>query len=85
MLGEFKGVHQTTDDGKPAVYPQNPNGSMDGVAGITDPSGLIFGLMPHPERHVSPYHHPCWTRRATQPDEGDGLLIFRNAVNYAGR
>src|SRR5262249_37600530 len=43
-------------------YPANPNGSLDAVAGLCDPSGRIFGLMPHPERHVDPLHHPRWTR-----------------------
>jgi phosphoribosylformylglycinamidine synthase len=37
--------------------------------------------MPHPERHTLPTHHPQWTRRGLQPD-GDGMLIFRNAVRF---
>jgi phosphoribosylformylglycinamidine synthase len=49
------------------------------VAGLCDPSGRIFGLMPHPERYVDPLHHPRWTRLGPKP-EGDGLRIFRNAV-----
>jgi phosphoribosylformylglycinamidine synthase subunit PurQ / glutaminase len=60
-------------------YPSNPNGSPGGVAGLCDPTGRIFGLMPHPERHVDPLHHPRWTRLGPKP-EGDGLRIFRNAV-----
>jgi phosphoribosylformylglycinamidine synthase len=68
------------DDSQPTQdYPANPNGSHAAVAGICDPSGRIFGLMPHPERHVDPLQHPRWTRR-TNPSEGDGLRIFRNAV-----
>jgi hypothetical protein len=43
-------------------YPHNPNGSVDNIAGICDRTGLIFGLMPHPERHVDRYQHPQWTR-----------------------
>ena len=69
-----------TLDGKPtASYPANPNGSPGAVAGLCDPTGRIFGLMPHPERHVDPLHHPRWTRLGLDR-EGDGLRIFRNAV-----
>ena len=65
---------------RPATeYPDNPNGSAGAVAGICDTTGRIFGLMPHPERHVDPLHHPRWTRRGAKA-EGDGLRIFRNAV-----
>ena len=64
-------------------YPANPNGSPSAVAGVCDPSGRIFGLMPHPERHIDRLHHPRWTRGGGS-DEGDGLRIFRNAVaNFA--
>jgi phosphoribosylformylglycinamidine synthase I len=67
-------------DGNPTTsYPANPNGSPGAVAGVCDPTGRIFGLMPHPERHVDPLHHPRWTRRGLDR-EGDGLRIFRNAV-----
>jgi len=66
--------------GAPAgTYPANPNGSPGAVAGLCDPTGRVFGLMPHPERHVSPLHHPRWTRNAPKA-EGDGLRIFRGAV-----
>jgi phosphoribosylformylglycinamidine synthase len=62
-------------------YPANPNGSSGAIAGACDPTGRIFGLMPHPERHVDPWHHPRWTRRGTGlPPEGDGLRIFRAAI-----
>jgi phosphoribosylformylglycinamidine synthase len=63
-------------------YPANPNGSPGAVAGVCDPSGRIFGLMPHPERHIEAIHHPRWTRRAASVTghEGDGLRIFRDAV-----
>jgi phosphoribosylformylglycinamidine synthase I len=68
------------EDGRPTEsYPANPNGSPGAVAGLCDPSGRIFGLMPHPERFVDPLHHPRWTRLGPKP-EGDGLRIFRNAV-----
>ncbi len=68
-------------DGSPAEYPANPNGSDHAIAGICDPTGRIFGMMPHPERYLSRLNHPRWTRQPL-PDEGDGLSIFRNAVNY---
>ena len=51
----------TSDGGKPA-YPDNPNGSIDDIAGITDTTGRVFGLMPHPERHFLFEQHPYWTR-----------------------
>jgi phosphoribosylformylglycinamidine synthase len=68
--------------GRPTqAYPANPNGSLGAVAGICDPTGRIFGLMPHPERHVDRFHHPRWTRRGTASNgDGDGLRIFRDAV-----
>jgi phosphoribosylformylglycinamidine synthase I len=59
----------------------NPNGSQGDVAGLCDATGRVFGLMPHPERHVLPTQHPAWTRRGPAA-EGDGLAIFRNAVAF---
>lgn len=72
------------NDGAPAKgrFPDNPNGSIDDIAGICDASGLIFGLMPHPERHVDAVQHPAWTRMPSLPAEGAGLQVFRNAVRY---
>lgn len=57
----------------------NPNGSKGAVAGLCDPTGQVLGLMPHPERHVLPTHHPRWTREGLA-EAPDGLQIFRNAV-----
>lgn len=68
--------------GRRAGYPACPNGSVENIAGICDPTGRIFGLMPHPERHIDRYQHPCWTRRKTK-EEGDGFAIFRNGVAFA--
>jgi phosphoribosylformylglycinamidine synthase subunit PurQ / glutaminase len=70
------------DSGKPTLkYPANPNGSTAAVAGLCDPTGRIFGLMPHPERHIDPLQHPRWTRRRDDlPANGDGLRIFQSAV-----
>jgi phosphoribosylformylglycinamidine synthase len=67
-------------------YPFNPNGSLEAVAAVCDPSGIIFGLMPHPEAFLSPYNHPSWTRTAALgrplPEHGEGAVLFRNAVSY---
>ena len=70
-------------DGEPArgQFPYNPNGSTDDVAGICDPSGRIFGLMPHPEAFLHRENHPRWTREDV-PEEGAGLALFRNAVAH---
>ncbi|MEM9365149.1 MAG: phosphoribosylformylglycinamidine synthase subunit PurQ [Planctomycetota bacterium] len=63
-------------------FPSNPNGGDANVAGVCDATGRVFGLMPHPERHIDPTHHPSWTRRETQPECGDGMAVFHNAVEY---
>lgn len=62
-------------------YPANPNGSTNAIAGITDPTGRLFGLMPHPEAFLHRTNHPRWTRE-NLPEEGQGLAIFKNAVEY---
>jgi phosphoribosylformylglycinamidine synthase len=64
----------------------NPNGSQDDIAGICDASGLVFGLMPHPERYTRWTHHPRWTRlpRGVLADDPPGLRMFRNAIARAG-
>lgn len=59
----------------------NPNGSDLDLAGLCDLTGQVFGLMPHPERHMFPTQNPTWTRQGFQ-DSGDGLQIFRNAVAW---
>ena len=69
-------------EGKLSDYPDNPNGSVDNIAAISDESGRIFGLMPHPERHILGTQHPRWTREGLKK-YGDGLAIFRNGVEYA--
>ena len=61
------------------AYPENPNGSPNAIAGLTDPSGKIFGLMPHPEGFSHPTNHPGWTRGERAPL---GTTIFDNAVKY---
>jgi phosphoribosylformylglycinamidine synthase I len=71
------------DDGKPAggEFPANPNGSMADIAGITDATGLILGMMPHPERHLDPTNHPRWPREGLK-STGDGAALFSNAVKF---
>ncbi|MBU2552151.1 MAG: phosphoribosylformylglycinamidine synthase subunit PurQ, partial [Proteobacteria bacterium] len=73
------------------VFPYNPNGSLDDIAGVCDETGRVFGLMPHPEAFHHLTRHPQWTRlldieqrRTMSPAdwEGRGLRIFRNAVEY---
>jgi phosphoribosylformylglycinamidine synthase I len=70
------------ENGKEAKYPANPNGSVEGIAGISDPTGRIFGLMPHPERHIFNTQHPRWTR-IKEKKSPDGLAIFENGVKSA--
>jgi len=62
-------------------YPDNPNGSELAIAGICDPTGRLMGLMPHPEAFHHRTNHPRWTRTVL-PEEGAGLLLFRNAIAY---
>ena len=70
------------ENGEPTQeYPYNPNGSVMAVAGICDPTGRVFGLMPHPEAFNHPTNHPRW-RRETIPPETPGLRLFKNAVEY---
>jgi phosphoribosylformylglycinamidine synthase subunit PurQ / glutaminase len=80
-------------DGKAAAgkWPLNPNGSIRDIAGVCDPTGRIFGLMPHPEAFNDMTNHPDWTRKKEallregkgfESFEGDGIRIFRNGVEY---
>ena len=66
-------------------YPISPNQSWRNIAGVCDPTGLVFGLMPHPEANHSTWLGATWTRDVAQGEhgEGEGMKIFRNAVNYA--
>lgn len=83
--------------GRPAKgrFPANPNGSVNDIAGICDPTGRVFGLMPHPEGFYRLSQHPDWTltrekaRRGGQELDplaaGGGMAIFVNAVEAARR
>ncbi len=67
-------------DGSPATtYPANPNGSVRQIAALTDPSGHVLGMMPHPEAFLSVYNHP---NRMQYTGEAAGLRIFQNIVNH---
>ncbi len=77
-------VFRYTDaGGRPTMnYPDNPNGSLNAVAGICDSTGRIMGMMPHPERYVEKKQHPNWRRLTHADNAPDGLVIFQNAVAY---
>lgn len=62
-------------------YPDNPNGSLNAIAGITNPSGRILGLMPHPEKFVDLTQHPNW-RRFGKSRKPDGALLFKNMIDF---
>ncbi|MDD4334608.1 MAG: phosphoribosylformylglycinamidine synthase I, partial [Desulfotomaculaceae bacterium] len=71
------------NDGSPTLlYPANPNGSLNAIAGICDSTGRIMGMMPHPERCVGKTQHPNW-RRLNGDISACCQDIFKNAVEYA--
>ena len=99
-LSRLEANHQVAlnslPDGTPAngSFPHNPNGSVQDIAGICDPTGRIFGLMPHPEAYHHFTNHPDWIRRkelrkrdgaAMESGPTDGIRIFMNAVEYLRR
>jgi phosphoribosylformylglycinamidine synthase I len=94
--GRLAAARYVSRDGSPAAYPENPNGSVAAIAGICDPSGRVFGLMPHPEAFLFPETHPDWFRQQVepardrppapdrpQPDLPPGLRILRAGVAAA--
>jgi phosphoribosylformylglycinamidine synthase len=62
-----------------------PNGSLDQIAGVCDATGRVLGLMPHPERNITPWHHPQWTRLSGMRNEGEGLDFYRRMVGAASQ
>ncbi len=69
-------------------FPANPNGSLNAIAGICDPTGRIFGLMPHPEAYLFPENHPHWQSQRLNkelPERGLGLRLFENATAFLSR
>ncbi|MFH1182497.1 MAG: phosphoribosylformylglycinamidine synthase I [Candidatus Woesearchaeota archaeon] len=73
--------YSDSDGSETSGYPENPNGSMQNVAAICNETGTVFGMMPHPERHLSLQNNPKWTRAPGRV--ADGRKIFENAVEYA--
>ncbi|MEM9460104.1 MAG: phosphoribosylformylglycinamidine synthase subunit PurQ [Myxococcota bacterium] len=80
-------VRYVDAQGRPTeTWPQNPNGSADGWAGLCDPTGRVFGLMPHPEAYLYPQAHPRWIAQRDQgllPPVGHGLGVLVNGVRAA--
>ena len=75
-------LQYSTAEGSPTMdFPANPNGSIHAIAGLCNETGRLFGLMPHPEAFLHRTNHPRWTRE-NLPEEGQGLTIFRNAINF---
>jgi phosphoribosylformylglycinamidine synthase I len=82
----------TTPDGKDAkgAFPHNPNGSIADIAGVTDETGRIFALMPHPERGMFTWQRDDFDvlkdkaqREGKKlPEESDGMALFKNAAAY---
>ena len=88
VVMQYAGEDGTAAQGK---WPFNPNGSIQDIAGICDPTGRVFGLMPHPEAFNHFTNHPNWTnqrealsRQGKTPvsEDGEGIRIFQNAVEY---
>lgn len=82
--GEEEGIHrQLSVAGQIALrYAEDVNGSHGRIAGVCDPTGHVFGLMPHPEAAVSLLQHPRSSRLENRNSEGVGLRFFRNCVSY---
>lgn len=81
--GDQVSVRYVDAKGNPGSYPINPNGSVDEIAGICDPTGRAMGLMPHPERFVEITQHPCWTRGGVK--RPDGQILFQHAFDYLAK
>jgi phosphoribosylformylglycinamidine (FGAM) synthase-like amidotransferase family enzyme len=63
-------------------FPANPNGDFHDIAGICNPEGNVFGLMPHPERAYYGWQLPDWTRESKMRKYGDGRLVFESTVEH---
>ncbi len=71
-----------TAQGAEPRYPDAPNGSVSDIAGLCDATGRVLGLMPHPERNLTPWNHPRWTR-LPERRAGEGLAFFQALVRAA--
>ncbi len=82
-------VRYVDEQGEPTQqWPANPNGSPDAIAGICDPTGRLFGLMPHPDAYLYGHNHPQWPRKklaGVLQERGDGLRIFQNGVDHVAK
>ncbi|HJQ94022.1 MAG TPA: phosphoribosylformylglycinamidine synthase I [Candidatus Thermoplasmatota archaeon] len=67
-------------------YPWLPNGAPHAIAGVCNPEGTVFGMMPHPERVFWRRGHPDWTRTGLDAgrglDVGDGRAVFESIVDH---
>jgi len=81
QTGKHIAFKYVNENGSQGGFPINPNGSVASIAGLTDSTGRVMGLMPHPERFIRPTQHPRWTRYENKVD-ADGMTIFTNAVKY---
>jgi phosphoribosylformylglycinamidine synthase I len=72
-------------EGNYAGYPWNPNGSPMNIAGICNPQGTVFGMMPHPERTYYKHQHPNWTETGLEDNIGDGRAIFESVLAYISK
>jgi phosphoribosylformylglycinamidine synthase len=86
----FKYVNEDGDEN--AEYPYNPNGSKNNIAGICNPVGNVFGMMPHPERVTNFAAQPDWYRNSDKshlnldaPIGGDGIQLFESVVDYISK
>lgn len=86
--GGYVALRYCDEAGEAGAFPVNPNGSVDDIAGLTDKTGLILGLMPHPERHVHPTQRPAWGAAPEAagsgglPASASGRIVFESAVRY---
>ncbi|MFT4540285.1 MAG: phosphoribosylformylglycinamidine synthase I [Planctomycetota bacterium] len=78
--GQIALTYRTPETG--TDYPANPNGSTEHIAGICDPTGRVLGLMPHPERNLTPWNNPDWSRLSSR-EQGEGLTFYRRMVETA--
>jgi phosphoribosylformylglycinamidine synthase I len=72
-------------DGNYAGYPWNPNGSPMNIAGVCNPQGTVFGMMPHPERTFYIHQQPNWTQIGLGNDIGDGRAVFESVLDYIAK
>jgi len=78
--GDQVALRYVDEQGRPGGYPVNPNGSVDHIAGLCDPTGRVLGLMPHPERFVDITQHPRWTRGGVA--RAEGRIFFERAYAF---